>query len=317
MLGKHSMTSLNVEIVSPQKTVKTRILSELNVSQVNSRNSRLEASNFAATKSTLKFHSTENSRKNSLQPSSNATANDTNCRGNAEGTDGTRKESKLPETLRKISDARESHCKRSPKLSKTLANAGKNESNSSFSVREKVLGSVRNKDASKIHSSKESSPVMTEKNIHPERGSFLRISSAKRIPRNLGSSVPVSPSSTPAPETVTKPFERGRRQRATPDNVSGEPDVVVEPGFVSDRFEVGGVLGEGNFAVVKRCRARSTDRDYAMKIIAKKTLKRKEKMVDNELKILKQCRHLNIVRLFDVYETQSDVYLIMELVDVR
>lgn len=303
------MTSLSVEIVSPQKNVKTRILSELNVSQVNSRNSRLETGNFASTKSSSKSYSCENSRKNSLQPSSKITTNDMNCQGTLEGTDGTRKESKRPETLRKTSNAKDSYSKRSPKFAKNLANAGKNERYSSFSIREKVPDSVRTKDASKVHSSKESSPVLGETTHPPERGSFL-----KRLPRNLGFGAPVL--RTPASETVTKPSEQGRRQRATPGNVSGESD-VVEPGFVSDRFEVGGVLGEGNFAVVKRCRARLTDRDYAMKIIAKKTLKRKEKMVDNELKILKQCRHLNIVRLFDVYETRTDVYLIMELVEVR
>jgi len=39
-------------------------------------------------------------------------------------------------------------------------------------------------------------------------------------------------------------------------------------------------------------------------------------MIENEIAIMKQCNHVNIVRLYEEYETRSHIYLIMELVKV-
>lgn len=80
---------------------------------------------------------------------------------------------------------------------------------------------------------------------------------------------------------------------------------------------MGEVLGEGNFAVVKRCKARVTEVEYAMKVISKSKMKGKEEVVENELRILRSCRHVNIVRLIESYETKTEFYVVMELVEVR
>jgi len=86
---------------------------------------------------------------------------------------------------------------------------------------------------------------------------------------------------------------------------------------VSRCYEAGKVLGDGNFAVVKQCRHRESDREYAMKIIDKCKMAKKEDMIENEIAIMKQCDHINIVRLYEEYETNNEIYLIMELVKVR
>ena len=39
-------------------------------------------------------------------------------------------------------------------------------------------------------------------------------------------------------------------------------------------------------------------------------------MIENEIAIMKRCNHVNIVRLYEEYETRSHIYLIMELVKV-
>ena len=75
--------------------------------------------------------------------------------------------------------------------------------------------------------------------------------------------------------------------------------------------------GDGNFAVVRACRRRDDDpagAEYAMKVIDKAKLANKVDMVENEIAIMKRCRHVNIVRLYEEYETRSHIYLIMQLV---
>ena len=89
---------------------------------------------------------------------------------------------------------------------------------------------------------------------------------------------------------------------------------------VTSCYEQGRLLGDGNFAVVRACRRRDDDpagAEYAMKVIDKAKLANKVDMVENEIAIMKRCRHVNIVRLYEEYETRSHIYLIMELVKVH
>lgn len=41
------------------------------------------------------------------------------------------------------------------------------------------------------------------------------------------------------------------------------------PSYISDRYKVGRMLGDGNFAVVRECVEHTTGREYALKIINK------------------------------------------------
>lgn len=52
-----------------------------------------------------------------------------------------------------------------------------------------------------------------------------------------------------------------------------KPSVV--PAAIGDRYKVGRILGDGNFAVVRECVERSTGREYALKIISKDKCKGK------------------------------------------
>ncbi|XP_016054367.1 PREDICTED: serine/threonine-protein kinase DCLK3 [Miniopterus natalensis] len=83
---------------------------------------------------------------------------------------------------------------------------------------------------------------------------------------------------------------------------------------VGKLYETGRVIGDGNFAVVKECRHRDTGQAYAMKIIDKSKLKGKEDMMDSEILIIQSLSHPNIVKLHEVYETDAEIYLIMEYV---
>ncbi|ESO87761.1 hypothetical protein LOTGIDRAFT_194203, partial [Lottia gigantea] len=77
---------------------------------------------------------------------------------------------------------------------------------------------------------------------------------------------------------------------------------------------MGRVLGDGNFAVVKQSRLRSTGQEFGIKVIDKSKLKGKEHMVENEIEIMKECNHFNIVKLYEEFETRDRLYLVMELV---
>uniref|UniRef100_A0A3Q2NQ15 non-specific serine/threonine protein kinase n=2 Tax=Fundulus heteroclitus TaxID=8078 RepID=A0A3Q2NQ15_FUNHE len=88
---------------------------------------------------------------------------------------------------------------------------------------------------------------------------------------------------------------------------------------VEDFYEIGEELGSGQFAVVKRCKEKSTGTAYAAKFIKKRQsrvsrrgVKREE--IEREVDILQQIQHPNIVELHDVYENRTDVVLILELV---
>ncbi|KAM4689013.1 serine/threonine-protein kinase DCLK3 [Discoglossus pictus] len=79
-------------------------------------------------------------------------------------------------------------------------------------------------------------------------------------------------------------------------------------------YEIGRIIGDGNFAVVKECKLRNVNQEFAMKIIDKAKLKGKEDIIENEVKIIKSLSHPNIVRLLDDYETDTDIYLILEYI---
>ncbi|XP_074466318.1 serine/threonine-protein kinase DCLK1-like isoform X3 [Sebastes fasciatus] len=91
-------------------------------------------------------------------------------------------------------------------------------------------------------------------------------------------------------------------------------EVPAVPSYISDRYKVGRMLGDGNFAVVRECVEHTTGREYALKIINKGKCRGKEHMIQNEVAILRRVKHPNIVLLIEEVDTYSELYLVMELV---
>lgn len=69
----------------------------------------------------------------------------------------------------------------------------------------------------------------------------------------------------------------------------------------------------GAFSEVKIGICRSTGQKFAIKIVDKLKCKGKEDMVTTEVEILKMIRHENIVQLFEMFEFDGKIYLVMEL----
>ncbi|XP_074851244.1 death-associated protein kinase 1 isoform X2 [Carettochelys insculpta] len=88
---------------------------------------------------------------------------------------------------------------------------------------------------------------------------------------------------------------------------------------LDDYYETGEELGSGQFAVVRKCREKSTGHWYAAKFIKKRRTKSSRRGVsrediEREVNILKEIQHPNVITLHDVYENKTDVILILELV---
>lgn len=74
----------------------------------------------------------------------------------------------------------------------------------------------------------------------------------------------------------------------------------------------------GQFAVVRKCRRKSTGVEYAAKFIKKRRSKSSRRGVskddiEREVSILKEIQHPNVITLHDVFENKTDVILILEL----
>ncbi|XP_059139794.1 serine/threonine-protein kinase DCLK1-like isoform X3 [Physella acuta] len=89
---------------------------------------------------------------------------------------------------------------------------------------------------------------------------------------------------------------------------------VDMPYALTNKYDIGNMIGTGNFAVVLECKDKKTQRKYALKIINKEICKGKEKMIDNEVRILRCVKHPNIIRLVEDYMNQHQIFYVMELV---
>ena len=81
-------------------------------------------------------------------------------------------------------------------------------------------------------------------------------------------------------------------------------------------FEVGGVLGEGNYSTVYQATLKSTQEPYALKVVDKSKCQRYKKQdeVVVEKYVLHKLRHPLMVRLFHTFQDQGSLYLALEFV---
>ncbi|KAF9926760.1 hypothetical protein BGZ67_007966 [Mortierella alpina] len=82
-------------------------------------------------------------------------------------------------------------------------------------------------------------------------------------------------------------------------------------------YLLGKTLGKGSSGCVKLARHRKTTEQVAIKIISKASLANRAAVnrgIEREIAIMKLINHPHVIRLYDVYETDKELYLIMEYV---
>ncbi|KAI8985294.1 kinase-like domain-containing protein [Pilobolus umbonatus] len=73
------------------------------------------------------------------------------------------------------------------------------------------------------------------------------------------------------------------------------------------------VLGQGSFGSVKRAKRLSDDKEVAVKIIPKLKVKNHVDMVKDEVAVLKDLHHPNVIGYYDTFESRDKFYLVFEL----
>ncbi|XP_033632372.1 serine/threonine-protein kinase DCLK1-like [Asterias rubens] len=136
----------------------------------------------------------------------------------------------------------------------------------------------------------------------------------------LKPSTPKNQQSTSSASSKSKGSRRGSGTSSTDTGHDAEYSpqeengVYDREGALYQKYEVGRVIGDGNFAVVKECLNRINMEEFALKIINKRKCIGKEKMIENEVSILRMVQHPNIIRLIEDFDTQDELFLVMELV---
>lgn len=95
--------------------------------------------------------------------------------------------------------------------------------------------------------------------------------------------------------------------------ISNEIFFSVKKNSILDEYQVGRVLGEGSYGQVKLVLHCRTNMERAMKVIKKAGVSAEEReTMMREVSILKSLDHPNILKIFDLYEDDSKLYLITE-----
>eukprot|EP00456_Euglypha_rotunda_P033999 TRINITY_DN26226_c0_g1_i2.p1 TRINITY_DN26226_c0_g1~~TRINITY_DN26226_c0_g1_i2.p1 ORF type:complete len:117 (+),score=27.45 TRINITY_DN26226_c0_g1_i2:87-437(+) len=79
-------------------------------------------------------------------------------------------------------------------------------------------------------------------------------------------------------------------------------------------YEIREKLGTGSFAEVKRGIRKADKKEFAIKVIKKKKLTAEELVtVHDEVEIMHKINHPNCVTLFEMFETKSAMFMVLEL----
>uniref|UniRef100_A0A3P9BVT0 non-specific serine/threonine protein kinase n=1 Tax=Maylandia zebra TaxID=106582 RepID=A0A3P9BVT0_9CICH len=142
--------------------------------------------------------------------------------------------------------------------------------------------------------------------------SFLLSANETSGKSSRSSPSPTSPGTRRSLKVVCSDFRKSVTFEKSSFTVNGNR--TVSSSTINEKYKVGKVIGDGNFAVVKECVERSTGQEYALKIIDKARCCGKEHLIENEVAVLRRVRHPSIIQLIEVDETPTQLFLVMELV---
>ncbi|XVE58933.1 hypothetical protein DITRI_Ditri05aG0002900 [Diplodiscus trichospermus] len=87
-----------------------------------------------------------------------------------------------------------------------------------------------------------------------------------------------------------------------------------KPSVLTQRYEVGRLLGQGTFAKVYYARSIQSNQSVAIKVIDKEKVRRAGliNQIKREISVMRIARHPNIVQLYEVMATKTKIYFAME-----
>ncbi|KAK3163349.1 hypothetical protein QOZ80_1AG0002480 [Eleusine coracana subsp. coracana] len=99
-------------------------------------------------------------------------------------------------------------------------------------------------------------------------------------------------------------------------NSGGKEKDAKKPAVLLGRYEVGKLLGQGNFAKVYHARNVRTGQEVAIKVMEKEKIFRNglTSHIKREIAVLRRVRHPHIVQLYEVMATKLRIYFVMEYV---
>ncbi|KAJ0007122.1 hypothetical protein Pint_30643 [Pistacia integerrima] len=87
-----------------------------------------------------------------------------------------------------------------------------------------------------------------------------------------------------------------------------------KPSVLTERYEIGRLLGQGTFAKVYYGRSIRTNQSVAIKVIDKEKVIRVGLIdqIKREISVMRIVRHPNVVQLYEVLATKSKIYFVLE-----
>lgn len=84
------------------------------------------------------------------------------------------------------------------------------------------------------------------------------------------------------------------------------------PQDVTEKYIIKETLGQGTFGIVRRCIDKEKGESFALKTILKSKVPDPD-VLKREITIMQQVDHPHIIRLYDVYENEKNIFLVTEL----
>jgi serine/threonine protein kinase len=95
-------------------------------------------------------------------------------------------------------------------------------------------------------------------------------------------------------------------------------DLVKYYGVLSNlrcQYDIGNIIGKGNFAKVYEVSQSSSKRKFALKTINKEMFNDNIKSIlslHDEINLLRKIRHPNVLQLYEIFESDINIHLILE-----